>query len=269
MRGLGFYQKLDRAVDRSGSLLCVGLDPDFRKLPAGMGQFEFNRNIIDATASLVCAYKPNPAFYEARGAEGVKALKQTCDYLHEKHPDVVIIIDAKRGDIGNSNAGYVEYAFDYLGGDAVTVPPYMGAESLGAFLERADRGVLVLCRTSNPGAGEFQDLEVDGEELYLKVARQVAEAWNRQGNCGLVAGATYPEELSKLRDIVGGEMPVLVPGTGAQGGDLGGSLRAGLNERGRGLIINASRGVIFANDPKKAAEALHDEIGKHRKENKS
>jgi orotidine-5'-phosphate decarboxylase len=265
MSEMGFYQKLDRAVSENDSLLCVGLDPDHHKLPPGVGQFEFNKRIIDATADLACCFKPNPAFYEALGAEGVAELKRTCDYLRERVPGAPIIIDAKRGDIGNTNAGYVEYAFDYLGADAVTVPPYMGGESLEAFFASEDRAVLVLCRTSNPGAGEFQDLEVEGEKLYLRVARAVAEKWNDRGNVGLVVGSTYPQELSETRQIVGGAMPILVPGTGTQGGDLESSLKAGLNDDGRGLIINASRAVIFAEDPRKAASDLREEINRYRK----
>jgi orotidine-5'-phosphate decarboxylase len=155
--------------------------------------------------------------------------------------------------------------YDYLGADAVTVPPYMGGESLEVFLEREEKGLLVLCRTSNPGAGEFQDLEADGEMLFLRVARQIASDWNRHGNVGLVAGSTYPDELRELRRVVGDEMPILVPGTGAQGGDLAGSLEAGLNSRGRGLLINASRSVLFAAEPRAAAMKLRVAINEQRR----
>jgi orotidine-5'-phosphate decarboxylase len=259
-----FQSKLDQAVDQNNSLLCVGLDPDHHKLPPTVGQFSFNKAIIDATADLVCVFKPNPAFYEALGAPGVEALKQTCDYIHEHYSHIPIIIDAKRGDIGNTNTGYVEYIFDYLGADAVTVPPYMGAESLKVFLDRKDRGIIVLTRTSNPGAGEFQDLQIVDQPLYQHVAKQVATEWNANGNCALVVGSTYPDELRQVRTIVGPDMPILVPGTGAQGGDLAASLQAGLGPNGRGLIINASRGVIFAPNPRTAAQNLRDEINKHR-----
>jgi orotidine-5'-phosphate decarboxylase len=263
---VNFTAKLNAAVDRADSLLCVGLDSDHRKLPTGVDQFEFNKRIIEATHDVVSAYKPNPAFYEARGAEGVAVLKRTCDYLRAEHPEIPIIIDAKRGDIGNTNAGYVEYIFDYLGADAVTVPPYMGGESLKAFLERVDKGIIVLCRTSNPGAGELQDLLVGGEKLYMRVARRVAQEWNGNGNCSLVMGAPYPEELREVRGVVGPDMPFLVPGSGTQGGDVEAAVKAGLGANQRGLMINASRGVIFAADPRAAALRLRDEINSYRKE---
>lgn len=272
---MNFGAKLDLSVDRANSLLCVGLDPGFAKLPAAVkgDQFGFNKAIIDATHDIVCVYKPNPAFYEARGAAGVQALKDTCDYLRENYPEIPIIVDAKRGDIGNTNAGYVEYVFDYLGADAVTVHPYFGSESLGAFLEREDKGIIVLCRSSNPGAGEIQDLLVDGEKVYVRVAQQVVQKWNGRGNCVLMVGATYPEELREVREIAGPDMPILVPGIGAQGGDLAGTMTAGLGTEQRDLIISASRAVIFASSGDDFAEAaraeamkLRDEINNYRKE---
>ena len=271
---MNFTQKYARSVERADSLLCVGLDPGYTKLPTSAGgQFEFCKAIIDATHDLVSAYKPNPAFFEARGAEGVAALKQTCDYLRANYPEIPIILDAKRGDIGNTNAGYVEYVFDYLGADATTVAPYMGAESLEKFLERADKGIIVLCRTSNAGAGEFQDLVVDGEKLYVRVARQAAGPWNTRENVSLVVGATYPEELRQIREIVGPHMPLLVPGVGAQGGDAGAAVRAGLGAGDASLIINASRAVIFASSGEDFAQAaraearkLRGEINDYRKE---
>ncbi len=272
-RNENFVAKLTQSVERSNSLLCVGLDPGFSKLPAATrDQFEFNKAIIDATHDLVCAYKPNPAFYEARGAEGVAALKRTCDYIKAEYPEVPIIVDAKRGDIGNTNAGYVEYVFDYLGADAVTVAPYMGSESLGKFLERGDKGIIVLCRTSNPGAAEFQDLLVEGEKLYVHVARQVVNTWNERGNCLLVVGATYPDELREVREIVGPDMPLLIPGIGAQGGDVASTMAAGLGASERGLIISSSRGIIFASSgddfarvARAEARKLRDEINEYRK----
>jgi orotidine-5'-phosphate decarboxylase len=261
-----FKAKLDRAIDRTDSLLCIGLDPDRTKLPPHTGQFEFNRRIIDATADLASVYKPNPAFYEALGLPGIQALKDTCDYLRQHHPDTPIIIDSKRADIGNTNQGYTEYIFDYLGADAVTVPPYMGGESLAPFLDRADKGIIVLCRTSNPGAGEFQDLRVDGKPLYRAVARAAAGPWNKHGNIALVVGATYPRELGAIRELVGPEIPILVPGVGAQGGSVADLVPAGLGARGRGIMVNASRGVIFADDPRRAAQQIRDEINKYREE---
>ncbi len=213
------------------------------------------------------------AFYEARGAEGVVALKRTCDYLKATYPEIPIIIDAKRGDIGNTNAGYVEYVFDYLGADAVTVHPYFGSESLGRFLEREDKGIIVLCRSSNPGSGEFQDLLVDGEKLHIRVAKQVVHTWNARGNCLLMVGATYPEDLREVREIAGPDMPFLIPGVGAQGGDVAGTMRAGLGANGRGLIISSSRTIIFASGGEDFAEAartearkLRDEINEYRGE---
>jgi len=271
---MNFQGTLAESVERANSLLCVGLDPGFTKLPEIVkgDQFAFNKAIIDATHDLVSSYKPNPAFYEARGAEGVAMLKQTCDYIREHYPEIPIIIDAKRGDIGNTNAGYVEYIFDYLGADAVTVHPYMGAESLGKFLERGDKGIIVLCRTSNPGAGEFQDLVIDGEKLYVHVARQVVNEWNKLGNCSLVVGATYPDELKEIRGIVGPDMPILVPGVGSQGGDARAAVHAGLGAARAGLIINSSRGVVFASSGEDFAEAaraealkLRDEINDYRR----
>jgi orotidine-5'-phosphate decarboxylase len=266
-----FQDKLDQSVDRTDSLLCVGLDPDHTKLPTNVGQFVFNRHIIDATGDLACAFKPNPAFYEALGAPGVEALKLTCDYIRRAYPGTPIIIDAKRSDIGNTNRGYAEYLFDYLGADAITVPPYMGAESLGVFLERRDKAVIVLCRTSNPGAGELQDLDAGGQPLYLHVAKQAAKAWNTGGNCLLVVAATRPQELRAIRELVGPRMPLLVPGVGAQGGDIATVMSAGLGDRSRGLIINASRSVSFAGSgpdyagqARAAAQALKATINQHR-----
>jgi orotidine-5'-phosphate decarboxylase len=261
-----FKAKLDRAIDRTDSLLCIGLDPDHRKLPQHTGQFDFNKRIIDATAEFASVYKPNPAFYEALGAPGVQALKNTCDYLREQYPDTPIIIDSKRADIGNTNQGYAEYIFDYLGADAVTVPPYMGGESLQPFLDRADKGIIVLCRTSNPGAGEFQDLIAEGKPLYRAVARAAAGPWNKHGNVALVVGATFPRELGAIRELVGPEMPLLVPGVGAQGGSIADLVPAGLGARGRGIMVNASRAVIFADDPGATAKDLRDEINKYREE---
>jgi len=271
---MNFAAKLTESIDRADSLLCVGLDPGFAILPASArDQFEFNKAIIDATHDLVSVYKPNPAFYEARGADGVAALKRTCDYIKSEYPEIPILIDAKRGDIGNTNAGYVEYVFDYLGADAVTVHPYFGSESLGRFLEREDKGIIVLCRSSNPGSGEFQDLLVDGEKLHVRVARAVVEKWNTRGNCLLMVGATYPEDLREVRTIAGPDMPLLIPGVGAQGGDLAETMKAGLGGNRRGLIISSSRAIIFASSDEDFATAarveaqkLRDEINSYRKE---
>ena len=264
---LAKYEARARSAD---SLLCVGLDSALERLPerfrnAELPQFAFNRWIIEQTYPYVAAYKPNVAFYEAQGEQGLASLVATARYLQEHHPDILTICDAKRGDIGSTNAGYVTAIFDTLGFDAVTLSPYLGREALAPFLAREDRASIILCRTSNPGAGEFQDLTVDGVPLWRVVAERVSRDWNARGNCMLVAGATYPDELREIRAIVG-EMTLLVPGVGAQGGDLDATLRAGLNRASLGLIINSSRGIIFASDPVAEARALRDQINTIRAE---
>lgn len=259
-----FIAKLEERW-KAGKLLCVGLDSDFLKLPESITRehesseealFVFNRAIIDATADSACAFKANPAFYEAESDQGVRALKRTSEYLKEHYPEIPVILDAKRADIGNTNDAYARAIFDELQMDAVTVHPYLGKESLKPFLDRKDKGILVLVKTSNPGAGEFQDLPAGeaGEPLYAVVARHVAQKWNENGNCGAVVGATYPEELSTVRKIIG-DMPILVPGIGVQGGDVGKTVRAGKAKRSFGLIINASRSVIFAGSGDDFADA--------------
>lgn len=273
---MDFRTKLDKAQDKNNSLLCVGLDTDLDKLPAGIRDidspfFVFNKAIIDATADLVCAFKPNSAFYEARGAAGIEELKLTCDYIVENYPEVPIILDFKRGDIGNTNDKYTEFAFEYLGVDAVTIQPYQGQAAVQSYLDYKDKGIVVLCRTSNDGSGEFQDLEVNGRKLYQQVAENVATKWNSNKNCLLVIGATYPDELKEVRQITGDDVTFLVPGIGAQGGDVKATLEAGLNKQGRGLIINSSRAILYASDGEdyadfaraKAIETL-DEINKYR-----
>lgn len=230
---------------KKSRLFCVGLDSDVSKLPAGENQLSFNKAIVDATSDLAAAYKPNAAFYEAQGAEGYAALKKTIAYIHAKAPEALVILDAKRADIGNTNKGYAQSAFEDFEADAVTLNPYLGGEALEPFLDYADKGCFILCRTSNPGAKEFQDTELNGEPLYLRVARQVAEKWNRNNNCGLVVGATCSEELKKVR-AAALNLPFLVPGVGVQGGNVQSVLRNGCDKEGRGLIINVSRSVIFA-----------------------
>lgn len=261
-------EKYDRRAEAVESLVCVGLDSAYERLPEwfrvqDLPQFEFNRWVIEQTHPYVAAYKPNIAFYEARGEEGLSALEATVRYLRKQHPDIVTICDAKRADIGSTNQGYVSAIFDRMGFDAVTLNPYLGREALAPFLARADKACIVLARTSNPGAGELQDLLVDGEPLWQTVARRVHDDWNTLGNCMLVAGATYPDELRQIRETVG-EMTLLVPGIGAQGGDIEATVRAGLNASGRGMIINSSRAVIFADDPAAAARDLRDAINRCR-----
>lgn len=260
--------KYNQRSDKINSLLCVGLDSDFEKIPEKFKedqfpQFEFNKHIIGQTNEYAAAYKQNIAFYEARGVQGIQELKMTQDYLRESYPDIFLICDAKRGDIGNTNKGYVDFILDWLGFDAMTVAPYLGGESLQPFLDRADKGAIVLCRTSNPGAGELQDLEVGGKPIWQIVAEKVKNEWNRNENCLLVVGATYPQETAKVREIVG-DMTFLMPGIGAQGGEVESAVKAGLNSQKKGLIINSSRGIIFSQNPKEEALKLRDEINKYR-----
>lgn len=263
-----FQQKLDALITKNNSLVCVGLDSDWEKLPETVKkeeypQFVFNKAIVNATHELVCAYKPNSAFYEYLGSEGVRQLKLTCDYIRETYPEIPIILDAKRADIGNTNSGYVKYAFEYLQADAITLHPYLGVEAIQPFLDRVDKGSIILCRTSNPGARELQDLIVDGEPLYIKIAKKAAGEWNKNGNCYLVVGATFPEELSQVRRIVG-DMTLLVPGVGAQGADVERTIKAGLSSKKAGLIVNSSRGIIFASKEADFAKKAREETQKLR-----
>ncbi|HSA83303.1 MAG TPA: orotidine-5'-phosphate decarboxylase [Patescibacteria group bacterium] len=265
-----FLDKLNTAIEKNNSLVCVGLDSDFNKLPEHIKheeypQFAFNKAIIDATHDLVCAYKPNSAFYEGFGDKGVKELKMTFDYINEKYPELVTILDAKRADIGNTNEGYIKYCYDYLGADSITLQPYLGSEALKPFFAKADKGNILLCRTSNPGAGELQDLQVGDKKLYQFVAKKAANEWNTNKNVLLVVGATYPEELAEIRQITG-DMTFLVPGIGAQGGDVKAILNAGLNSQKKGLIINSSRGIIFASQNDDFAEKAREETIKLRDE---
>ncbi len=272
---MNIIQKLQTRIDKINSLLCVGLDSAMEKLPVHLQnerypQFAFNKAIIDATAGFVCAYKPNSAFYEARGEAGMKELKMTYDYIRNTNPEIVTILDGKRADIGSTNEGYVQYIFDYLGSDCVTLHPYLGSEALQPFLKRTDKACIILCRTSNSGAGEFQDLMVENEPLYIHVARKIADSWNRNNNCMLVVGATYPYEIKKVRSVVR-NMSFLVPGIGAQGGDIEKTVKAGMDSNKKGMIINSSRGIIFASNgvdfAQKAGEEarkLRDNINKYR-----
>ncbi len=261
--------KFTRRSEAVDSLLCVGLDSDLSKLPYAFQDkefplFSFNRWIIDRTAAYAAAYKINTAFYEACGAQGWNEMRLTSEYLREHHPDIVTICDAKRADIGNTNHGYVTAIFDLLGFDAITLHPYLGREALEPFLERSDKACIVLCRTSNRGSGELQDLKVEGRPLWQIVAEKVASEWNVHDNCMLVVGATYPEQMREIRSMLP-TMTFLVPGVGAQGGDVEMVMRAGLNAEGGGLIISSSRSIIFAEDPAKAASEQRDEINAARK----
>ncbi len=243
-----FMQSLRQAWARNDSLVCVGLDPEPSKFPAHLRDdadavFTFCAAIVDATADLACAFKPQIAHFAALRAED--ALERLIAHIHHKHPGVPVILDAKRGDIGATARHYVSEAFERFGADAVTLNPYMGHDSIAPFLEHADKGVILLCRTSNPGGADFQALDCSGAPLYLRVAETVAREWNTHGNCALVCGATWPEELGQVRARVG-DMPLLVPGIGAQGGDVAAVLRHGLTAERTGLMINSSRGILYA-----------------------
>ncbi len=257
--GRTFKAKLQAAWDRGDSLLCIGLDPDPARMPLD-DVAAFNIAIIEATSDLVCAYKPNVAFYEALGPErGYAALRRT---LAAVPPHIITLADAKRGDVGHTARAYAAAIFDNLGFDAATVNPYLGGDSMEPWTERAEKGAFVVCRTSNPGAGDLQDLPVrqpDGttRPLYEVVAARAA-SWDRRGNVGLVAGATYPDEMRRLRALCPG-MPFLVPGIGAQEGDLAAAVRAGIDADGRGLLISASRGVIYASAGRDFATAARAE----------
>lgn len=261
-------EKYNRRVGAVNSMLCVGLDSALDKLPQRFRteahpQFAFNRWIIDQTHKFTAAYKPNIAFYEARGADGLHDLALTLEYLRGNHPNIFTVCDAKRGDNSTSNVGYVTEIFDLLGFDSVTLQPYMGSRTLQPFLARVDKGCIILCRTSNPGDDELQDLLIDGVPLWQVVAEKVRDTWNANGNCMLVVGATRPDELRQVRALVG-EMTLLVPGLGAQGGSVEEAIKAGINSAGMGLILNASRSIIFADDPAAEARALRDEINRYR-----
>ncbi|MFP4418080.1 MAG: orotidine-5'-phosphate decarboxylase [Chitinivibrionales bacterium] len=254
---MGFNQMLADAVARNHSLVCVGLDPDLTRIPAHLLRqprpiFRFNKTIIDATVGFVCAYKPQIAYYAAAAAE--EQLSMTIDYIHTNFPHIPVILDAKRNDIGSTAAQYAREAFERYGADAVTVTPYLGGDTLRAFLDYEDKGVIVLCRTSNPGAGDLQDLNVDGQPLFETVARKAAGPWNYNKNICLVVGATWPEQLKKIRSIVG-DMNLLVPGIGAQGGDVEAVMQNGLTAQKMGLIINSSRSILYAGDGEDFAQA--------------
>ena len=274
---MGFISSLRNRWKRD-SLVCVGLDPEPSKFPVHLHNdpdavFTFCRAIVDATADLVCCFKPQIAHFAALGAED--ALQRLIAHIHAAHPGVPVILDAKRGDIGSTAQNYAIEAFDRYGADAVTANPYLGRDSVQPFLDRTDKGVVILCRTSNPGAHDFQDLDVlesDGTRrpLYQRVAETIARDWNDNGNCALVVGATWPEQLRDVRAIVG-DMPLLIPGVGAQGGDVEAVVRNGRTADGTGLVISSSRAILyashgadFADAARKATLELRDAINRHR-----
>ncbi len=256
-RPMNFTERLLERCRQSDSLLCVGLDVVPERLPAACRDradplLFFIQSIVEATAPWTCAYKPNLAFYEALGPAGLETLRRTISFIH-RHTPALVIADAKRADIGHSSAFYARFLYDFLEADAVTLNPYLGGEALMPFLERPERGCFILCRTSNPGAGELQDLLVDGRPLYLAVAERVRR-WNERGNCGLVVGATAPEELARVRALCP-ELPILIPGIGPQGGDLLQAVQAGLDSAGERVLVNVSRSILYASDGPDFAEA--------------
>lgn len=260
--------KYHQRIKKTNSLLCVGLDSNYQLIPDKFKkdqhpQFAFNREIIDQTHQAVVAYKLNFAFYEARGLAGLEDLISTSRYIRDNYPDIVLIADAKRGDIGSTNLAYAQAIFDKMAFDAVTLNPFVGQEALRVFLDRTDKACIFLCKTSNPGAGEFQDLLVNKQTLWLTIAKQISQKWNQNQNCMLAVGATYPQELAQVRKMVG-EMPLLVPGIGTQGGDLAAIMQYGLNRQKAGLIINSSRGIIFNQNPQQVALKLQTAINQYR-----
>lgn len=269
-----FMTALKRRWQQVDSLVCVGLDPEPAKFPAKFASdpdavFAFCRDIADATAEYACAFKPQIAHFAALGAED--ALARLIAHIQAAHPGIPVILDSKRGDIGSTAQHYAAEAFDRYRADAVTANPYLGRDSVQPFLDRAERGVVVLCRTSNPGAGDLQDLLVAGRPLYQHVAEKVAREWNAHGNCALVVGATWPEQLREVRAIVGAAMPLLVPGVGAQGGDVEAVVANAKSADGTGLIVSSSRAVLYASSGADYAEAaaaaaksLRDSINRYR-----
>jgi orotidine-5'-phosphate decarboxylase len=255
-----FIEQLERAWDVNGSLVCVGLDPEIERFPPQVVDqpspiFQFNKAIIDATADLVCAYKPQFAHYAAYEAED--QLERTIDYIQSTYPGIPVILDSKRGDVGNTAERYAIEAFERYHADAVTVSPYLGGDSMEPFLKYENKGVIILCRTSNPGAGDLQELEVGGRRLFHVVAELAARRWNTRGNCALVVGATYPRELAEVREIVG-NMPFLVPGVGAQGGDVAQAVQSGQTAAGAGLVISSSRSILYASSGENFVSAARE-----------
>ena len=270
---MSFMHALRTRWQQADSLVCVGLDPEPAKFPAQFANdpdavFNFCRAIVDATAEYVCSFKPQIAHFAALGAED--ALERLIAHIHHAHPGIPVILDSKRGDIGSTAQHYAAEAFDRYAADAVTANPYLGRDSVQPFLDRADRGVVILCRTSNPGAGDLQDLQIEGRPLYQHVAEKIAREWNGHGNCALVVGATWPAQLKEVRAIVG-DVPFLVPGVGAQGGDVEAVVTNAKTADGTGLIVSSSRAVLyaskggdFADAAAQAAKSLRDEINRHR-----
>lgn len=277
---MNFKQKIEKIIKKNNSLLCIGLDPDLEKIPKHLLKnkdpiFSFNKAIIDATHDLVCAFKPNIAFYEAYGIDGLKSLKKTIYYLKTNFGDISVILDAKRGDVGNTAKMYAKAIFDYWMVDAVTVNPYLGYDAIEPFFKYKNKGIIILCRTSNPDSSNFQELKVSidvhlrgvaskqQQPLYLAVAKKVVD-WNKiYHNCLLTIGATYPLQLKEVRTIAQG-MFFLIPGIGRQGGDLKNTLKHGLTKQKSGLIISVSRSILYATNVRNEAKEIRDKINKYR-----
>lgn len=266
---MGFHAQLERSWTAQGSMLCVGLDPDTERFPASFAGDpdaieNFCRAIIDATADIACAFKPQIAYFASQGAE--QALENICEYIRTAYPDVTLILDAKRGDIGSTADHYAREAFQRYGAHAVTVNPYLGTDSIEPFFDTANNpdggGVILLCRTSNPGGDDLQSIvssvEHGSKPIFVHVAERVARQWSQLGDCGLVVGATYPTELSDVRSIVG-DLPLLVPGVGAQGGDAATVVEHGRSATGTGLVVSSSRAILYASGGDDFAEAARAE----------
>ncbi len=256
---VGFHDQIRHSWRTSGSLLCIGLDPDPARFPQALDRghdavYRFCREIVDATADVVCAFKPQIAYFASQREEA--ALEQLCSYIRETYPDVTVILDAKRGDIGSTAEHYAREAFGRYQAHAVTVNPYLGGDSVVPYFAHGG-GVIALCRTSNPGGDDLQALDTGGRPLYIRVAEMVAGEWSSHGDCGLVVGATYPDELRAVRQVAG-DLPILVPGIGAQGGDPRAAVDAGACHDGAGLIISSSRAIIYASGGDDFAEAARD-----------
>ncbi len=275
---MNFVAALETRWQQANSLVCVGIDPEPARFPVKFAAdpdaiFNFCRDIVDATAQYACCFKPQIAHFAAHAAED--SLQRLIAHIHVQYPDIPVILDAKRGDIGSTAQHYAAEAFDRFAADAVTANPYLGRDSVQPLLDRADKGVVILCHTSNPGAADFQDLQVTDENgqhrpLYQHVAETVARHWNGHGNCALVVGATWPEQLREVRAIVG-DMPLLIPGIGAQGGDVDAVVKHGRNVDGTGLMVSSSRAILYASQGDDyaqaaalAANALREQINRSR-----
>lgn len=261
-------EKYNMRVDQSNTVLCVGLDSDIKYIPRQFRddpfpQFAFNRWVIEETHHYVSAYKPNIAYYEARGDRGIAELKMTLDYLQERHPQILTICDAKRADVGTINMAYIESIYEWFGFDAVTIHPYLGKQAVQPFLDRADKTPIIICRTSSPGSKDLQDMLVDGRPLWQCVVEQVCSDWNANANCMLVVGATYPPDVQQARQLTG-DMTLLIPSVTTQGTTLKKVVEGGKTAEKRGLIINSSRSIIFSDNPNGSAKRLRDEINQFR-----